>query len=402
MSYRDRFTGHVRRLAVAAVAVLGFSMLATVGPGTSTALAATIGTPAITVANGNSVIAAWNAVDGLYFFWNQYGTNNWNPETVAGPGTTFSSPSISVSRNTVIIAAQGPNDSLDFYWQQIDTSGWHAEQVAGAGTTFSAPSLTGNGGSVNIVAQGPSNSLDFYWQQDGATGWNPEVVAGAGTTMSAPSITANNTGPLIAAQGPLNSLYFYWTYDGSATWYWEQAASSGTTFSAPSIVVNNGSINLAAQGPGNSLDFYWQVFGSPVWHPEVVQNGTAFSQPALATWSYWAWNRAGEIYGVSIIAQGSGFTVTDFSAVDGSSVWDPAPVGTCSFCDFFTSGSPVTAVSNNEDMNVAVTSPDLTTIGMFWQQSSTDPDGDLPPGGPFNQESVGSISSLRSEFDGDT
>jgi hypothetical protein len=122
----------------------------------------------------------------LYFFWNQYGTDNWQPETVAGAGTTFSSPSISVSGDTVIIAAQGPNDSPDFYWQQIGASGWHPEQVAGRGTTFSAPSLTGNGGHVNIVAQGPSHSLDFYWQKNGASGWNPEVVVGGGTTMSAP------------------------------------------------------------------------------------------------------------------------------------------------------------------------------------------------------------------------
>jgi hypothetical protein len=226
--------------------------LAVAGPGAPAALAATVGTPAITVAGGNSVIAARNAVNGLYFFWNQYGTDNWQAETVAGAGTTFSSPSISVSANTVIIAAQGPDDSLDFYWQ---------------------------------------------------------------------------------------------------------------------------------------------ADGSPTWHPEVVPNGTAFSQPALATWSYWAWNRAGEIYGVSIVAQGTGLTANEFSAVDGSSVWDPAPVGTCGFCDFFATSSPVTAVYNNEDLNVAATAPDQANVEMFWQVSSTDPDGYVPPWGPFNEELAGSISS---------
>jgi hypothetical protein len=111
-------------------------------------------------------------------------------------------------------------------------------------------------------------------------GWNPEVVAGGGTTMSAPSITANDIGPLIAVQGPPNRLYFYWAYDGSGVWNWQVPAGLGTTFSAPSIVENNGSVNIAAQGPGNFLDFYWQADGSPTWHPEVVPNGTAFSQPA--------------------------------------------------------------------------------------------------------------------------
>jgi hypothetical protein len=393
MSYRYTLNGYIRRLAAAGAAVLGFSVLAVAGPGAPAALAATVGTPAITVADGNSVIAARNAVNGLSFFWNQYGTDNWQAETVAGAGTTFSSPSISVSANTVIIAAQGPDDSLDFYWQQIDTSGWHPEQVAGAWTTYSAPSLTGNGGSVNIVAQGPNDSLDFYWQQNGASGWNPEVVAGGGTTMSAPSITANDIGPLIAVQGPLNSLYFYWAYDGSGVWNWEVPASSGTTFSAPSIVENNGSVNLAAQGPGNSLDFYWQADGSPTWHPEVVPNGTAFSQPSLATWSYWAWNRVEEIYGVSIVAQGAGLTANEFSAVDGTSLWHPAFVGSCDFCALFSTSSPVTAVYNNEDLNVAATAPDQSDVQMFWQVSSTDPDGDIPPWGPFNQEPVGSIGS---------
>jgi hypothetical protein len=194
-------------------------------------------------------------------------------------------------------------------------------------------------------------------------------------------------------RGPLNSLYYYWAYDGSGVWNWQVPAGLGTTFSAPSIFENNGAVNIAAQGPGNSLDFYWQADGSPTWHPEVVPNGTAFSQPALATWSYWAWNKAEEVYGVSIVAQGSGLTADEFSAVDGSSFWAPAPVGTCGFCDFFSTSSPVTAVYNNEDLNVAATAPSETNVEMFWQVSSTDPDGDVPPWGPFNEEVAGSIGS---------
>jgi hypothetical protein len=69
----------IRLLAVAGAAVLGLSALAAAGPGTPPALADTVGTPAIAVAAGNSVIAAWNDFNGLYFFWNEYGTDTWNP-----------------------------------------------------------------------------------------------------------------------------------------------------------------------------------------------------------------------------------------------------------------------------------------------------------------------------------
>jgi hypothetical protein len=42
---------------------------------------------------------------------------------------------------------------------------------------------------------------------------------------------------------------------------------------------------------------------------------------------------------------------------------------------------------------VVATIPGQTNLDMFWQASSTDPYGDVPPWGPFNQEPVGSIDS---------
>src|SRR5258707_500941 len=64
-------------------------------------------TPAITVADGNSVIAVQTSGDGLRFYWNEHGTDTWHGEQVAANGTTFSSPSIAQAGNYVVIAAQG-------------------------------------------------------------------------------------------------------------------------------------------------------------------------------------------------------------------------------------------------------------------------------------------------------
>ena len=86
--------------------------------------------PAITVADGNSVIAVHTSGNGLRFYWNEFGTNNWHGEQVAADGTTFSDPAIAQVGNTVVIAAQGIGNSLDLYWQTNGASGWNAETVA--------------------------------------------------------------------------------------------------------------------------------------------------------------------------------------------------------------------------------------------------------------------------------
>ena len=151
-----------RTLAAAGTVAVGLAAAAAFGPGVPAALAALpVSTPAITVADGNSVIAVQTSDDGLRFYWNQSGTTTWRGEPVAASGTTFSAPSIAADGNGVIITAQGVNHTLVFYWQQIGAPGWQAETVAGPGSTYSAPSMTVNGG-VNIVAQGPADSLDFY------------------------------------------------------------------------------------------------------------------------------------------------------------------------------------------------------------------------------------------------
>jgi hypothetical protein len=72
--------------------------------------------------------------------------------------------------------AQGPGNSLDFYWQQDGTNPWNPEAVTGAGTTFSDPSITGNDGSDNeafYYCCGPE--LFFEWH-DSSVNWHGETV----------------------------------------------------------------------------------------------------------------------------------------------------------------------------------------------------------------------------------
>ena len=83
-----------------------------------------------------------------------------------------------------MIAAAGPDNSLMFYWQPIGSQGWNTEQVAGPGTIVEWPSVAQVGNSTVIAAAGSDNSLLFYWQPIGSQGWNPEQVAGPGTTFS--------------------------------------------------------------------------------------------------------------------------------------------------------------------------------------------------------------------------
>lgn len=152
MSCKDRFRGHVRRIAVVGVAGPGVFRLGGGGAGHAHGAGRYCRDAGDHCRRQKLGHRGWNAVNGLCFFWNQYGTDTWQRETVAGPGTTFSSPAIAQDGNTVIIAAQGAGNSLDFYWHQIGTSTWHQETVAGVRTTFSAPSMTVKAGAVNTVA----------------------------------------------------------------------------------------------------------------------------------------------------------------------------------------------------------------------------------------------------------
>jgi chitinase len=127
------------------------------------------------------VIAVGSPDDGsIQFYWQPIGSQQWNPEQVAGPGTTPYGVSVAQVGDSTVIAAVGPNDSLVFYWQTIGSLQWNPEQVAGPGTTFSVPKVAQVGEATVIAAQGPGGSLLQYWQPIGSQQWNPEQVTGTG------------------------------------------------------------------------------------------------------------------------------------------------------------------------------------------------------------------------------
>src|ERR1700733_11847684 len=202
-----------RLLAPSAATALAGTAAPPLAPAGPAALAFSAFNPAITVADGNSVIAVHTGSDGLRFYWNEFGANNGPGEQVAADGTTFSDPAIAQIGNTVVIAAEGIFNSLDLYWQTNGSTGWNMETVAGIQTTCSAPSLAQNGNTTIIAAQGPSNrlelllgvqrqhelgsaegpsnSLDFYWAINGTATWYPDVVAGADSVGGASAISAH-------------------------------------------------------------------------------------------------------------------------------------------------------------------------------------------------------------------
>ncbi|MGH3286017.1 MAG: hypothetical protein ACRDPD_15235 [Streptosporangiaceae bacterium] len=66
----------VRLLAIAGAAALTLTAVAAIAPdGPAARAAASYAQPAITVADGNTVIAVQTSGDGLRFYWNQHGTN---------------------------------------------------------------------------------------------------------------------------------------------------------------------------------------------------------------------------------------------------------------------------------------------------------------------------------------
>jgi hypothetical protein len=54
---------------------------------------------------------------------------------VVVPGNITSAPSVAQVGNNTVIAAQGASGSLLFYWQPIGSEQWNPEQPAGPGTT---------------------------------------------------------------------------------------------------------------------------------------------------------------------------------------------------------------------------------------------------------------------------
>jgi hypothetical protein len=375
-----RERSRTRLLGLSAAGALAVTAATVLAPGGPAALASVLPDPAITVADGNSVIAVQTSEDGLRFYWNQYGTSNWYGEQVAANGTTFSQPAIAQVGNTVVIAVEGIYNSLDLYWQTNGTSGWHAETVATTETTYSAPSLAQNGNTTIIAAEGPSNSLDFYWGFNGTTNWYPEVVAGSGTTFSTPSIAANTAGNgvNIAAEGPSNSLDFYWAINGTATWHPEVVAGADSILSAPAMVAQNNGVNIVARnygGGGFQATFWWAVNGSPTWTPSTVAGGD-LSDPSIVAYP-------GNPGGVHVVGRGFlGDAPGVATNVNGSGTWTWTALYNNSAYVPIVVGDPSITMNNGSE-NIAFDDSKGDLL-FYWEDSS----------GNFHGETVDTANNL--------
>jgi hypothetical protein len=371
-----RRRSRARLLALSAAGALAVVAATVLAPGGPAALADPVFNPAITVAGGNSVIAVHTSGNGLRFYWNEYGTNNWYGEQVAANGTTFSDPAIAQVGNTVVIAAEGVYNSLDLYWQTIDTSGWHAETVATIRTTYSAPSIAQNGNSTIIAAEGPSNSLDFYWAYNGSSNWGPEQVAGAATTYSAPSIAANTlgNGVNIAAEGPSGSVDFYWAINGTATWHPEVIAGAGTTATTPAISAHDNGVTVVALNQDGYLSTsWWATNGTAGWVQSAMPDGDTSASSIVAY--------GGEVY----VAARELFDYMGVStSVGDSGTWTSSQV---IYKGLFSPGLVVFGVPsitiNNGSVNIAAEDSD-GNLSFWWQDSS----------GAYHQETVDTAANL--------
>src|SRR5580704_2240833 len=367
-----------RLACLSAAAALAITAATVLAPGGPAALASSLPNPAITVADGNSVIAVQTSEDGLRFYWNQYGTNNWHGEQVAANGTTFSQPAIAQVGNTVVIAVEGIYNSLDLYWQTNGASGWNAETVATIETTYSAPSIAQNGNTTIIAAEGPSNSLDFYWAFNGTSNWGPEVVAGAGTTFSMPSIAANTAGNgvNIVAEGPSNSLDFYWAINGTATWHPEVVAGADSIASAPAMVAQNNGVDIVARTYGGlQATFWWAFNGSPTWTPSVVPGGD-LNDPSIVAYP-------GNPGGVHVVARGLlGDSPGVSTDVNGSGTWTWTALYNNSPTAPIAVGDPAITMNNGSE-NIAF--EDINgNLDFYWEDSS----------GAFHGETVDTAANL--------
>ena len=344
-----------RALAVAGACALGLSALTAFGSGEPSALAASkYPTPAIAVANGNTVVATQTSTQGLHFYWNEFGTNTWHVQQVVN-NQAYSAPAMVVYGDAVVIAAEGPDHTLDLYWEQVGNSlGWRGRQIAGPGTTYSAPSMVVNGGNLNLAVTGPSFSLEFYWASGLNSALHPEPVAGVNTTFSAPSIALNDSDVDIVSQGPANSLDFYQARVGTGKWQPEVVAGASTTYSAPSVSTYlNVDASVFAEGPDLSLHYYWKTNITQTWHPVTFSGPGAIGQPAIA------------IDGLSlvVVTHAQAGVLASYGSGDVNGVgWNREPVNTATS----PAGSDAAVTLNGVSQNIAVFGP-TGDLDFYWQ-----------------------------------
>ena len=176
-------------LRVLAVSGLGVAAVMAGVPGGPAARAAmTMPAPSITVADGNSVIAA----------------------------TT-------VSGNSVNIAAEGPNDSLGFYWALNGSPTWNLETIEEI--TTSGAAMTTYPGGVHVVNSDEFSIVVDMANPNGTTTWNQGQPSFEQTVTAAPAVTMNKGSENVAYIDVEGDLYFSWQ-DSSYQFHIEEVDSS--------------------------------------------------------------------------------------------------------------------------------------------------------------------------------
>jgi len=181
-----------------------------------------------------------------------------------------SAPSVAQVGNCTVIAVAQRDSSLMFYWQPIGSEQWNPEQVAGPGTTYVTPSVAQVGDFTVIAARGQEGSLLFYLQRIGSKQWSPGYeIAGSFTVFYPPSVAQVANSAAIAVTGP-DGLLFYSQSPDSGAWSQEEVAAADVSFTQPSVAQVGNSVVIAAQGPSNSVRFWWKPIDSRQWAFEQV------------------------------------------------------------------------------------------------------------------------------------
>ncbi len=136
--------------------------------------------------SGETDIAVQGPNNSLDFYMNTQGSPYWGRLPVAASGSTFATPnppSMTQRLNgETDIVARGPNDTANFFFNTFGTSNWNKVPVATPGFSFRQPAMIQRpNNETDLAVVGPNNRLDFYFNQYGSPYWANFPIAGNNT-----------------------------------------------------------------------------------------------------------------------------------------------------------------------------------------------------------------------------
>jgi hypothetical protein len=273
---------------------------------------------------GNSVVlvASTQGIQGgnLYYFWQPFGSPDWNRELVAeisggncdngiNAPWGYVSNAIAWTGDSVVIAALNASNGGIYFWVQgYGGTQWDQQTVAtgppgccsyhhvlnGVSTPqitgYSIPSIAWTGSSVVIAACDQSNDLHYWFEEKGQRTWYHQLVATNGCYLQ-PSIAATDSAVVIAAVCP-SGLCYYWQAFGSGSWGPQVVDTARMWGASPSIAWTGDAVVIAADqlidGDDNNVTFYWQSAGARWWRqqqvtgPGATGGGLELTSPGIA------------------------------------------------------------------------------------------------------------------------